>query len=49
MAQYHVLASEGRQRYSVYTKNPKNIQEKKNLKATFNVVNKVCLLDTQKT
>jgi hypothetical protein len=30
MAQYHVLASEGRQRYTIYTKTPKNIQEKKN-------------------
>jgi hypothetical protein len=29
MAQYHVLASEGRQRYSEYTKTPKNIKEKK--------------------
>jgi hypothetical protein len=30
MAQYCVLASEGRQRYSVNTKKPKNIEEKKN-------------------
>jgi hypothetical protein len=29
MVQYCVLASEGRQRYSVYTKTPKNILEKK--------------------
>jgi hypothetical protein len=29
MAQYRVLASEWRQRYSVYTKTPKNIKEKK--------------------
>jgi hypothetical protein len=28
MTQYRVLASEGRQRY-IYTKNPKNIKEKK--------------------
>jgi hypothetical protein len=28
MAQYRVLASEGRQRYSLYTKNPKNILKK---------------------
>ncbi len=27
MTQYRVLASEGRQRYSVYTKTPKNIWE----------------------
>ncbi len=30
MTQYHVLTSEGRQRYTIYTKTPKNIQEKKN-------------------
>jgi hypothetical protein len=29
MAQYRVLASEGQQRYSEYTKTPKNIKEKK--------------------
>ncbi len=28
MTQYHVLASEGRQRYTIYTKTPKNIEEK---------------------
>jgi hypothetical protein len=30
MTQDHVLASEGRQRYTLYTKTPKNIKEKKN-------------------
>jgi hypothetical protein len=31
MTQYRVLASEGQQRYTVYTKTPKNIKEKKTL------------------
>jgi hypothetical protein len=29
MTQYHVLASEGQQRYTIYTKTPKNIKGKK--------------------
>jgi hypothetical protein len=32
MTQYCVLASEGRQRYSIYTKTQKNIKEKKKKK-----------------
>jgi hypothetical protein len=32
MAQYCVLASEGRQRYSVYTKNPKIYRKKRKKK-----------------
>jgi hypothetical protein len=31
MTQYHVLASEGRQRYSIYTKTLKIYREKKNI------------------
>jgi hypothetical protein len=29
MTQHHVLASGGQQRYTIYTKTPKNIKEKK--------------------
>ncbi len=34
MTQYHVLASEGRQRYTIYTKTHKNLKEKKNNSAS---------------
>jgi hypothetical protein len=35
MAQYHVLASEGRQRYTIYTKTPKKYKGQKNFLSFF--------------